>query len=320
MIFKILGTEMGPIVLSNEERQKGLPDINSLFDMYFNKHLAENLMEHAKNEPARCEEMVSKVVDAIAENESKKYQIQSITANHKKNAFTVVWGDGSHTIIHLQKGDVWDDEKALAMCFVKHMMGDTGSFNDIFTEEMPAKIKHIGKVEPVEHVEGKINVHDTKADGTKAFTHTITLTKEAVDKINECECRTPCKECHCEAEKAAEASVNAALDKMGKAAEKANVAMKELIDELIGEPIKIQRYDLFIMDPCGDRIEIYHQGTDEEIHKAMRAYRKKHYPMLEANRTPYRVWMIKGNLMVDFGAGSYFMVPGMDHDTFVKGK
>jgi hypothetical protein len=24
--------------------------------------------------------------------------------------------------------------------------------------------------------------------------------------------------------------------------------------------------------------------------------------------------------MVDFGAGSYFMVPGMDHDTFVKGK
>jgi hypothetical protein len=52
----------------------------------------------------------------------------------------------------------------------------------------------------------------------------------------------------------------------------------------------------------------------------MRAYRKKHYPTLEANRTPYRVWMIKDNLMVDFGAGSYFMVPGMDHDTFVKGK
>lgn len=260
--------------------------------------------------------------DAVGKYSGKPicFDIQSITANHKKNAFTVVWGDGSHTIIHLQKGDVWDDEKALAMCFVKHMMGDTGSFNDIFTEEMPAKIKHIGKVEPIEHVEGKINVHDAKADGGKAFTRTITLTKEAVDKINECECRTPCKECHCEAEKTAEASINAAFNKMGTTAEKANAAMKKLIDELTSEPVKIKRYDLFLMDPCGDKTEIYHQGTDEEIHKAMRTYRMKHYPILEANRTPYRVWMIKDNLMVDFGAGSYFMVPGMDHDTFVKGK
>jgi hypothetical protein len=122
------------------------------------------------------------------------------------------------------------------------------------------------------------------------------------------------------AEKATEASVNATLNKMGVAAREANTAMKKLIDELVGESVKVQRYDLFLMDSCGDKTEIYHQGTDEEIHKAMRAYRMKHYPILEANRTPYRVWMIKDNLMVDFGAGSYFMVPGMDHDSFVKGK
>ena len=219
------------------------------------------------------------------------FDIQSITANHKKNAFTVVWGDGSHTMIHLQPGDVWDDEKALAMCFVKHMMGDKGSFNDIFTEEMPTKIKHIGKVEPVE-------------------------------EKDKCRCDTPCEDCSChaEAEKAAEASVNAALSKMSKSAEKANITMKKMIDELTGDSVKVQRYDLFLMDPCGDKTKIYHQGTDEEIHKAMRTYRMKHYPILEANRTPYRVWMIKDNLMVDFGAGSYFMIPGMDHDTFVKGK
>jgi hypothetical protein len=296
MIFKILGTEMGPIILSDEERQKALPDFDSLFDMYFNKHLAENLMEHAKDEPARCEKIVSKVVDAITENEAMRYQIQSITANRKKNAFTVVWGDGSHTMIHLQPGDVWDDEKALAMCFVKHMMGDKGSFNDIFTEEMPAKIKHIGKIEPVEE---KCECSGRREEGIH-----------------------PCKDCSChiEAEKAAEASVNAVLNKAGKAAEKVSNAMKRMIDELTDEPVKIQRYDLFLMDPHGEKIEIYHQGTDEEIHKAMRAYRKKHYPILEANKTPYRVWMVKDNLMVDFGAGSYFMVPGMDHDTFVKGK
>ena len=269
----------------------------------------EEAMDKLINE-ARCGETKTIVFDSLGDiaeeiekgavgkynGKSICFDIQSIIANHKKNAFTVVWGDGSHTIIHLQPGDVWDDEKALAMCFIKHMMGDTGSFNDIFTEEMPAKIKHIGKIEPVEE---------------------------------KCECSGrreedihPCKDCSChtEAEKAAEASVNAALNKAGKAAEKVSNAMKRMIDELTDEPVKIQRYDLFLMDPNGEKIEIYHQGTDEEIHKAMRAYRMKHYPILEANKTPYRVWMIKDNLMVDFGAGSYFMVPGMDHDTFVKGK
>lgn len=278
MKIEIIGTGMGPILSSKK-----------LDELFFGTSTI--------NKKSPLEEAMDKLLDEAKREDKKKYKapicfdIQAITANHKKNAFTVVWGDGSHTIIHLQKGDVWDDEKALAMCFVKHMMGDTGSFNDIFTTEMPAKIKHIGKVEPVE-------------------------------KKHECHCDTPCKDCSChaEAEKTAEVSVNAVLNKMGTMAEKANAAMKELINELAGEPVKIKRYDLFLMDPCGDKTEIYHQGTDEEIHKAMRAYRMKHYPILEANRTPYRVWMIKDSLMVDFGAGSYFMVPGMDHDTFVKGK
>ena len=249
------------------------------------------------------EEAMDKLLNEAKYNDEGKreapicFDIQSITANHKKNAFTVVWGDGSRTMIHLQPGDVWDDEKALAMCFVKHMMGDTSSFNDTFTKDMPAKIKHIGKVEPIE-------------------------------EKHECKCDTPCEDCSCKKE---DSSVGVA-EKLKKASAAATKSVKDVIGlsaEIEGflkklaeepEPIKVQRYDLFLMDPCGDRTEIYHQGTDEEIHKAMRAYRMKHYPILEANRTPYRVWVIKDNLMVDFGAGSYFMVPGMDHDTFVKGK
>jgi hypothetical protein len=241
------------------------------------------------------EKAMDKLINEVKRNDEKKYKapinfnIQSITANHKKNAFTVVWGDGSHTIIHLQPGDVWDDEKALAMCFVKHMMGDTGSFNDIFTTEMPSKIKHIGKVEPIE-------------------------------EKHECKCDASCEDCSCKKETEAEVFTGAALGKMKKAAEKANVAMKKMIGEFIGEPVKVQRYNLFLVDPDGSAKEIYHQGTDDEIHKAMRTYRMKHYPILEANRTPYRVWQKCNSLYVDFGAGSYFMVPGMDHDTFVKGK
>ena len=299
MKIEIIGTGMGPILSSKtlDELFFGTSTINRKSPL---EEAMDKLLDEAKRGEVKTImlDSLGDVVEEIEKDAVGKYSgkpicfdIQSITANHKKNAFTVVWGDGSHTIVHLQKGDVWDDEKALAMCFVKHMLGDKGSFNDIFTTEMPAKIKHIGKVEPVE-------------------------------EKHECHCDTPCENCSChtETEKAAEASVNAALNKMSEAAKKTNTAMKELIDELTGDSVKIQRYDLFLMDPCGDRTEIYHQGTDEEIHKAMRAYRMKHYPILEANRTPYRVWMIKGNLMVDFGAGSYFMVPGMDHDTFVKGK
>jgi hypothetical protein len=242
---------------------------------------------------------VAQKKDAVGKYSGKPicFDIQSITANHKKNAFTVVWGDGSHTIVHLQKGDVWDDEKALAMCFVKHMMGDTGSFNDIFTEEMPAKIKHIGKVEPIE-------------------------------EKHECHCDTPCKDCSCKKED----SFAGTVDSLKKAGATATKSVKDVIglsNEIEGflkklaeepEPVKVQRYDLFLIDPDGSAKEIYHQGTDGEIHKAMRAYRMKHYPILEANRTPYRVWQRDGSLFVDFGAGSYFKVPGMEHDTFVKGK
>lgn len=279
MIFQIYGYGLSPIKRPDTERVIKLPDVDTLiaaYDKAINGKASKISEKPAEKKPT-------------CEKPSNPYAFRSILANHKKNAFTVAWEDGTYTVIHLQPGDNWDDEKALAMCIVKKMNGNKGSFNDIFTTEMPAKIKRVG---------------------------------EPVEEKHECNCETPCANCSChaEAEKAAEASVDAVLNKMSEAAEKANATMKKMIDELVGEPVNVQRYDLFLMDPCGDKVEIYHQGTDEEIQRAMRAYRKKHYPTLEANRTPYRVWMIKDNLMVDFGTGSYFMVPGMDHDTFVKGK
>ena len=225
------------------------------------------------------------------------FEIQSVLSNRRKNAFTVVWADGTSTVVHCQPGDEWDDEKALAMCFTKKALGNKGNFNDKFNDALDNKRKVI-------------------PGGA------------GIVAKHECHCDTPCEDCSCKKEDSF-AKTTESLKKAGAAATKSVKDVIGLSNEIEGflkklveepEPIKVQRYDLFLMDPCGDKTEIYHQGTDEEIHKAMRAYRKKHYPALEANRTPYRVWMIKDNLMVDFGAGSYFMVPGMDHDTFVKGK
>ena len=71
-------------------------------------------------------------------------------------------------MIHIQDGDSWDDEKALAMCFIKKMKGNKGSFNDIFTKVMPEKIKYIGRDE-AEIVEATQKVASAAVDAATAF-------------------------------------------------------------------------------------------------------------------------------------------------------
>jgi hypothetical protein len=93
------------------------------------------------------DEMATKIIEKAVDDRigDTVFGIRTILANHNKNAFTVVWEDGESTVIHLQDGDEWDDEKALAMCFVKKLFGNKGSFNYIFTEELPKKLKTIPK-------------------------------------------------------------------------------------------------------------------------------------------------------------------------------
>ena len=301
MKIEIIGR--GPITPAQlDEILFGTPTINR-------RNPLEEAMDRLINEAKRGEaktivlDSLGDIMEEIEKDAIGKYSgkpicfdIQSITANHKKNAFTVVWADGSHTIIHLQPGDVWDDEKALAMCFVKHLMGDTGSFNGIFTEDMPAKIKRIGTV-----------------SGPTVAEHE-----------HECKCDTPCEDCSCKKEDSF-AGVAEDLKKAGAAATESvkdviglSTEIEGFLKKLAEEPVEIKRYNLLLVEPDGTEKEICYNCTDGEIHKAMRAYRMKHYPVLEANRIPYRVWQRDGSLFVDFGAGSYFKVPGMDHDTFVK--
>ena len=235
--------------------------------------------------------------DAIGKYSGKPicFDIQSITANHKKNAFTVVWADGSHTIIHLQPGDVWDDEKALTMCFVKHLMGDTGSFNDIFTEEMPAKIKHIGTV-----------------SGPTVAEH-------------ECHCDTPCDNCSChaEAEKTAEASTKAAFNKRSEATKKAakvatmlNDSLSSMLEKFLSTPVPA--YDVFVKG-SGKSEQIMASAEKDMIGKCLKAYVQKYYPTLVD--TPWRIWTVGKEypeMFIDFGASEYFVIPYMTCEEWNK--
>lgn len=227
------------------------------------------------------------------------FDIQSITANHKKNAFTVAWGDGSHTIIHLQKGDVWDDEKALAMCFVKHMMGDTGSFNDIFTTEMPEKIKHIGKVEPVE---------DTSKDEAMATGGTIggfNITKPAEKLIKTCE------RAGIDLKRAGETANGSA-----KATITLNDSSTSMLEKFLSTSTPV--YNVYLRRSDKDTL-IVAGANKNVIGSYLKTYIQQNYPALIG--TPWRIWNAGKKdleMYVDFGASEYFVIPGMTCEEWNK--
>ena len=45
-------------------------------------------------------------------------------------ATIVFWQDGTKTIVKCGDDDVWDPEKAIAMCIAKKVLGNTGNYNN----------------------------------------------------------------------------------------------------------------------------------------------------------------------------------------------
>ena len=88
-----------------------------------------------------------------AEKEANSFEIKCVLSNREKGVFTVKWTDGTVTMVTCQPGDDWDDEKALAMCFMKKALGNKGAFNDVMRDALkkmaviPAKKKVVPAVE-----------------------------------------------------------------------------------------------------------------------------------------------------------------------------
>lgn len=58
-------------------------------------------------------------------------RIKRVVFNEEKLTTVVIWWDGQKTIVKCQEGDVFDKEKALAMCYMKRVLGNRGSFNEV---------------------------------------------------------------------------------------------------------------------------------------------------------------------------------------------
>ena len=249
------------------------------------------------------------------------FEVQSVLSNEKKLAFTVVWTDGTHTTVHLQSGDKWDDEKALAMCFTKKALGNKGNFNDKFNDALNNKMKVI-PADPAD------------PEPEKA-----------------CDCDNTCKVCECKMTVASvgenrngsclteEAIANASTeeivfkkptnafglskqtaDELAKATVKANNSLKEMIDALTGETTpktdKTPLYRVFV------RISgAYHRDCD---FTSIEALRKRVHELAESiyGQKPYyyRTWMgDNGRMIIDFGSYSKFIeVEGITPSEYAK--
>ena len=295
----------------------------------------------------RLDSCHDKPVKIVFEGEKTKktnpFEIQSVLSNRKKNAFTVVWTDGTHTTIHCQSGDEWDDEKALAMCFTKKALGNKGNFNDKFNDALDNKMKVIPAVDKVVKEE-------------------VEIWKEALRPLDVpgkvCDCDSTCTECKCKEELEANETLTKLVDEvvkmndpveigksfkavskkmedarnsfglskqtadeLTKATIKADKSLKEMIDALTGETTpkkdKIDKtYKIYIKIGGNSHFDSAKHSIEalrERVHEiAEELYGKKPYY--------YRTWIGANNRMqIDFGHYTQFIeVEGITPDEYAK--
>lgn len=58
------------------------------------------------------------------------FKIERVIFN--KPATIVYWEDGTKTVVKCQKGDTYNKEQGLALCFAKKALGNKGNFNEVF--------------------------------------------------------------------------------------------------------------------------------------------------------------------------------------------
>ena len=72
-----------------------------------------------------------KITKATPINSARpKDGLNKVIFNEEAGVTVALWYDGSKTIVHCQQEDVFDKEKAVALCYMKRALGNRGSFNE----------------------------------------------------------------------------------------------------------------------------------------------------------------------------------------------
>lgn len=59
---------------------------------------------------------------------------KQVVVNKSKRTICVVWKDNTHTIMRCHPEDEWDEEKGIAMCFIKKAFQNRGCYYDTFRD------------------------------------------------------------------------------------------------------------------------------------------------------------------------------------------
>ena len=289
MIYKILDNMSG-VGVNYDAKTNTITYTEPKTTIYDKVTVADNCYVNCgtNHQCSQCENWKQKEEEVEMKHDAKPvhnpFAIRSVLSNRKKNAFSVVWMDGTTTVVHCQAGDEWDDEKALAMCFTKKALGNKGNFNDKFNDALDNKMKTI------------------PAD-------------PAPEKA--CDCDGTCKECKCEKEKVSEMAK--AVEKMKKSANIATSSFKDMIDELVGEskekPEPAHTYKIYIRvggKSHFDSNKYSIESLRERVHEiAEELYGKKPYY--------YRTWMSGDRMIIDFGHYTQFIeIEGITPSEFAK--
>ena len=277
------------------------------------------------------------------------FEIQSVLSNRKKNAFTVVWADGTSTVVHCQPGDEWDDEKALAMCFTKKALGNKGSFNDKFNDALDNKMKVIPAADKVVKEEVEI---------WKEALRPLDVPEKACDC--DCDCDGACEKCECKEETKADETLTKLVDEVAKMSDpveigksfkvvskkmedarnsfglskqtadeltkatiKADKSLKEMIDALTGETVpktgKIEKAPLYRVF-----IRISGKSHHDSDFTSIESLRGRVHEIAEEyyGRKPYyyRSWIgDNGRMIIDFGHYTQFIeIEGITPSEYAK--
>lgn len=63
-------------------------------------------------------------------------RIKNVYFNINNGVTTVIWRDGVKTMVKCDEEDEFDPEKAIALCYMKRMLGNTGAFNEVFKKHI----------------------------------------------------------------------------------------------------------------------------------------------------------------------------------------
>ena len=77
-------------------------------------------------------EIVKTLFGDNKDNNSEELDFEDIIINPP--ATIVKWDDGTKTVVKCQNGDVYDDEKGIALCFMKKMFDNKSYYNEVIKE------------------------------------------------------------------------------------------------------------------------------------------------------------------------------------------